>query len=136
MALVDLLNPDDPMFAFQHAMSHRNYLGQMAPLTRFSSIPYWLDPIQAADKPSSNWNINHTFAHRDFITTLPAAYSPNAPQPPSSGLFIGEDLRDYNLANDEQRRWWTFANQQEHYNADAVTLPMSATRPNMTFPFW
>jgi hypothetical protein len=148
MSLVSILTMTQGLgaaetFAFEHAMAHRNYLGQMAPLTRFSVIPYLLDPM--IDNPSiaaSNWHLNHQQAHNDALTSIPSYYvNPRTgeawPEGETEvGLFIGTDLRDTDLNNEGQRKWWLFLNHQEHYVANGVTLPASIDPPPQTFPFW
>jgi hypothetical protein len=108
---------DNPLqqkaFAFDHAMRHRDVLGAMAPLDRFTLIPYFVDP--STEKPF--WLLVHGQAHIDFTGTL--------------GIPTRQPLVDTNLANDEKRSWWEFVNNQEHMLAEDATV--NAT---LTFPFW
>ena len=142
MTLVSLLTVNEghkAAFGFEHAMAHRNYLGQMAPLDRFSVIPYLLDPMQDLSIPGSSWHLDHQQAHNDALVSIPSYYQgPDgaAPTTVQTGLFIGQNLRDYNLDNLDQLRWWTFTNHVEHYIANGVTLPASQDPPPQTFPFW
>lgn len=71
-----LLNPDDEIFDFVHAMTHRQYFAVMKPLYGFSALPYNLDPAIDTDSPGSWWNQNHQQAHDDFNRSLPG-YSSN-----------------------------------------------------------
>ena len=130
-----LAMPDDPVglatFAFEHAMSHRTYLGAMAPLTRFSVLPYFIHPMQ--NDPS--WRLDHQQAQNDFTSTMPTWGNP-PPVPPAPGTLsvavpLAHNLLDLpNLDDPGQRSWWTFVNHQEHYIA-------SANLPGLlTYPFW
>lgn len=133
MAVVSLLQigttpTQKATFAFEHAMAHRNYLGIMAPLTRFSVIPYLLDPM-ASINPAGAWHQSHQQAHDDALTTVPTAWGAK-----TVGLFVGRNLRDTDLRNREQKTWWTFQNHMEHYIANGTTLPVTGTR--WRWPFW
>lgn len=66
-----LLNHDDPVFEFHHAMTHRQYFAVMRPLSQFSAVPYLLDPEFNTGNPAENWNMNHQQAHSDFNGALP-----------------------------------------------------------------
>ena len=72
MPLAVLLNPDDPIYGFEHMMRHREYFAVMKPLHGFSVLPYLLDPATGTDQPAQKWNLNHQQAHNDFNVTLPA----------------------------------------------------------------
>jgi hypothetical protein len=117
-------------FAFEHAMSHRIYLGAMWPLTRFSILPYFIDPQQ--NNPA--YRLDHQYAQNDFTTTMPTwGASPPGPIPPAPGTLsvavpLGQDLLDQHFDDPGQRVWWTFANHQEHYVASA-NLPALLTLP-------
>jgi hypothetical protein len=128
---MELLNADDPMFAFHHAMSHRGALGVMAPLTRWSAVPYLLDPIQNSDVPASMWHTDHQQAHDDAQRALPDYYGATS----HGNLAVAGILADYNLSKPDQLRWWTWKNQIDHYIAASTILPPSTT-PKWTFPFW
>ena len=71
MPLSTLLNPDDPVFGFEHMMRHRNYFAVMHPLHDFSVLPYLLDPV-SDQNPARSWPLNHQQAHNDYNTALPA----------------------------------------------------------------
>ena len=86
------------MFGFEHAMAHRELLGAMAPLDRFSVIPYFVHPQTL---PSGGWRMDHQQAHNAMAAT---------PSP-----LLEQILRDSNLFNPEQRKWWEFMNHHEHY---------------------
>lgn len=109
-------------FAFEHAMAHRTFLGAIAPLHRFSVIPYFIDP-QQNDVPK--WKLNHQQAHLDAMPNLPDYW-----QAETFGLLFMHNLLDYDLDDPEQRAWWTFANNQEHYAA------MHSLPSELVFPFW
>ena len=109
-------------FQFDHAMSHRTIWGHMAPLTGYSALPYFLDPLNNIPP----WHREHQQAHDDFLSALPAAYgweifAMQAPQP---------NLIDTNLDKPEQRTWWLFVNHQAHYVAETT---LSGTS---TYQFW
>jgi hypothetical protein len=67
-----LLNHDDPIFAFEHMMQHRQYFAVMRPLDGFTILPYLLDPTHNPDHPAWNWNQKHQQAHDDFNATIPS----------------------------------------------------------------
>ena len=119
-------------FAFEHMMAHRNYWAVMAPLDRFSVIPYILDPLQDVNQPAHRWHLNHQRAHNDALDAVPQAYGATA-----VGLNIGQILVDSNLDDQEQLSWWLFQNHMEHYIANGTFLPgPTATSPPWTYPFW
>lgn len=74
MALATLLNPDDPLYAFEHMMQHREYFAVMSKLNNFNLLPYLLDPITDIDQPYWPWNQRHQQAHDDFNIDLPSTY--------------------------------------------------------------
>ena len=123
-------------FAFEHANAHRTLLGGMAPLDRFSALPYFTDQAN----PRGIWSLNHQQAHQDALTSLPTwpwtfwgvgGNPPVEPVPTPTGLSFGANLRDTNLTiNPDAVPWWTFVNHQEHYLMQQV-LPQY-----LTFPFW
>jgi hypothetical protein len=134
-------------FTFEHANAHRNLLGAMSPLTRFSVLPYLLEPMTG----SSAWRLNHQTAHNDALTTLPtfpwsfwieASYTPPpgeevpapgyAPDVLPLGVGFNQNLIDIDMQNPnvENMQWWLFANHNEHLLAQAV-LP-----EYLIFPFW
>ena len=88
-----LLNPDDPWFPHVHAMSHRDYLGVMSPLTRFSAIPYFIEPF-TAKRGSDNWHFNHQTAHDDADNAIPSTY-----MGPPAVVGFSPNMKDANLAN-------------------------------------
>lgn len=109
-------------FQFDHAMSHRNILGAMAPLYHWSAVPYWVDP-QLTIGP---WYRDHQQAHNDFVGELPPAFGW------TTFGFIGthQNLIDTKISNPDQRSFWLFANHIEHFIGENV-LPWE-----LTFPFW
>lgn len=134
MSRVVLLNSNDPWFAFDHAMTHRNGLGVMSPLDRFSAIPYFVDPMQNIGTPASMWHLDHQAAHNDALANLPTQFGAS-----TIGLRIGGILRDYNLDNPDQRKWWEFANHQEHFvggNTISPNIQFPPPAPQWTYPFW
>ena len=122
-----LLNPADPNFNFEQMMSHRRYFAAMAPLTRFSALPYLLDPSYDTDIRASMWHLDHQKAHRDFATTLPSNYNAD-----TIGISTAQPIADYDLSRPEGLSWWTFAQFREHYLADGAILPQTTG----TFPAW
>jgi hypothetical protein len=131
MAQSTLLNSSDPWFAFEHSMAHRAALGIMAPLDRFSAIPYFVEPDLGDNQPASMWNLDHQQAHNDALQNLPSAYGATA-----IGLAIGQNLVDSNLDDPEQRTWFTFQNFMEHYVGANTILPAPGPETEWTFPFW
>jgi hypothetical protein len=136
MSLASLLNPDEPAFAWEHQMAHRTNLGVMSPLTRFSVIPYWLDPLANTEQPASAWHLDHQQAHNDSALHLPSAYLGTA-----VGIELHANLVDYDLSNPEQRQWWAFQNQLEHFVGNNAILPQPQIPPPppapiFRFPFW
>lgn len=129
MSTAVLINSADPIFTFEHMMSHRRYFALMAPLIRFSGLPYLLDPAYNTAIPASDWHLNHQKAHSDFATTLPSSYNAT---PTEIGIPTNQPLMDVNLDNPEQLTWWTFTNRMEHYLADSATQPTLSG----TYPFW
>ena len=144
MPLAILLNFDDPIYAFEHQMAHRQYLAIMAPLSRFSALPYFIEPWPFPLPPlptfADAWNLDHQQAHNDFLANLPAFWASSTigiPRP------LNQNLIDSNLNDEANRTWWTFANHQEHYTSDNAILPLPtavtpppAWYPGVTFPFW
>jgi hypothetical protein len=134
MAAPSLLDMRDSGFAFEHVMAHRLYLGVMSPLTRFSVIPYFIDPM-TAKRPADGWHLNHQQAHNDALNNLPAQYLGDI------AAGVGSDLADTNLDNPASRSWWTFFNRIEHYVGSNTILPQPVTpppppSPTFTYPFW
>jgi hypothetical protein len=151
MPLAILLNPDDPLFEFEHMMQHREYFAVMDPLPRFSALPYQLaSPRLDVGRPAGDWNLRHQRAHNDFNRTLPSNYldgytlstvtpiPPPTPPPPPFDQATATDagqfgvLPEHNLLegtgpNSEDRSWWTFVNHQEHYEANNAILPLPTT---------
>ena len=134
MSRAVLLNSNDPWFAFDHAMAHRNGLGIMSPLDRFSAIPYFVDPMVGVAEPASIWHLRHQQAHNDALANLPTEFGAS-----TVGLFIGQNLRDYNLDDARLRTWWTFENHMEHYvggNTISPNVYIPPPAPQWTYPFW
>ena len=116
-------------------MAHRNGLGIMSPLDRFSIVPYLLDPMDPENPLSGDsWMLDHQQAHNDAMANLPTEFGAS-----TIGLHIGGILRDYNLDNPEQRTWWTFQNHMEHYvggNSISPNVPFPPPAPQWMYPFW
>ena len=159
MARATLLNVFDPWFGFEHAMAHRNALAVIGfqpaggtvtnpiparpPLSKFSAIPYFIDPMQNTGRRAGKWHLNHQQAHDDAFRNLPSQYY-FAPPPPGTlgsvtfGLRIGGNLVDTSFADDRQLKWWEFQNHIEHYVGSTVIAPAPAPKPapQSIFPFW
>jgi hypothetical protein len=75
MPLAVLLNPDDPVYGFEHAMQTRQYFAVMERLFNFSILPYLLDPSTDTAAPARPWNLRHQQSHTDFNTDLPSNYA-------------------------------------------------------------
>jgi hypothetical protein len=130
-----MLNSNDPWFAFDHAMGHRNALGVMSPLNRFAIIPYFIEPMQSdIGTPGSSWHLDHQTAHDDALEHLPSYFGAA-----TVGLHIGGILRDTDLDDPRQRTWWTFQNHMEHYVGGNTITPNVAfppPAPQWVYPFW
>lgn len=146
MSQATLINSNDPMFAFEHVMQHRQYFSFMPDLSHFTSLPYLLDPPHRQDIPAGPWNQKHQQAHDDFNASLPPFYAYNpadAPNPPFR-IMQTNILVEGNKSNRENWTWWTFINHQEHYIANNAILPVPSQAPMppwapmrpSTFPFW
>ena len=73
-------------FSFDHAMEHRKLMSVMGPLTQWSTMPYFIDPMKYDGRPSTMWHMLHEQAHTDFTSYLPA-YA-NVP-PPAGVALVG-----------------------------------------------
>jgi hypothetical protein len=113
-----LLNKSDPLFAFEHMMQHREMMAVMAPLDRFSRLPYLLDPAYQIDVRAGPWNLDHQQAHNDFLSVVPQGAQ-------------SRTVADANLKNTESAIWWTFENHQQHLIANEAISQLSRT-----FPAW
>lgn len=142
MSLATLLTvPGDSLgeqetWSFEHAVAHRNLLGDMASatygLTRFSVLPYLLDPHYPL---AGGWLLNHGQAHADFQAVLPGLFRlrPHPiPVPTAAVATLNPTVNyiDSNLSNPEQANWWVSTNHWDHLTAQGV---LSATQ---IFPFW
>lgn len=152
MPLAILLNPDDPLYDFEHAMQHREYFAVMKALHRFSKLPYLLDPAVGAELAAGPWQLDHQQAHNDFNRDLPSNYNngyyltevtpvppPTPPPPPYTqataldagtfGIPQAQILIEGSAQGPENRSWWTFVNHEEHFLANAAILPLPTTAP-------
>ena len=128
MALVSLLRmgqspAERAAFSFEHAMAHRTLFGAMSPLTRFSVLPYQLDPQQT----NGLFRLYHQQAHWDMMANLPS-YPPVTTETGALALASDQILQPQ-FAPDE---WWTFANHIEHMDAMSTYPEADA----LVFPFW
>lgn len=133
-----LLNRDDPTFDFHHAMSHRTFYAIMAPLPRFSAMPYFIEPVPSSgQRPATNWPLSHQRAHDDFANSVPPFY---AARRVGFGIPANQNLVD--TTSPENRSWWTFTNFQEHFMAELSSQPLPTAAPpqnwfgGATYPFW
>lgn len=99
MPLAVLLNPDDPLFAFEHDQQTRALVAATGLLTSFV-----LDPTYDTNQPATKWHQDHQASHSTLLPLL--------------GIPPNEILIDSDLANTSDRTWWTFANHQEHFYAN------------------
>jgi hypothetical protein len=128
----------DDTFAFEHNQGHRQLWGSMAPLTRFSVLPYTLYP---GETNQGGWHLDHEQAHRDAQNSLPGTFGgvgfldlilgllppefifpeiPTAQQGTISQLSPGFNIQDYDLSVRNQREWWTFQNHYWHLDAQSI----------------
>jgi hypothetical protein len=124
MSIGTLLNvPQHPagknVFAFEHAMAHREVMAVMGPLTQWSVVPYFIDPFQFDAQPGTNWHLNHQRSHDDFVAGLPPDFLAENP-----GMTTNQPVLDNYLPQQDNRSWWTFINHQEHYTANQTVLPL------------
>jgi hypothetical protein len=75
MPLAVLLNPDDPIYAFEHMMQHREYFAVLRPLAGLSKLPYLLLPVVGGEIAAGPWQLDHQRAHDDFNHDLPSNYN-------------------------------------------------------------
>jgi hypothetical protein len=147
MTAVTLLNPDDPMFGFVHAMEHRTPMAIMPTLSHYSVMPYFLDPIRHRNVPAGPWHLNHQRSHDDFNSILPSYYNYN----PTNDINIPFRIMQTHLLvegdgrSGEDRTWWTFVNHQEHHILNDAILPIPsgelsdpdwASLRHIQYPFW
>jgi hypothetical protein len=116
-------------FAFSHAMSHREALGAMFPLERFSVVPYLLDPMML---DNGMWRLNHQRAQDDMISTQPTWGLFPGTMPPYPGQ-LQTAVGDSKPLIDEQLRWLVFTNWIESFVASAA---VSQVPPGNLFPAW
>lgn len=137
MPLVTLLNIDDPLFDFEHAMAHREVLAVMAPLSRYSAIPYfiepWPQPFPPFPAPGTDWRQDHQQAHNDLTVALPGFWGADNI---GFGIPQSQNLIDNDLNNPGSRPWWTFTNHMEHYVANTSIYPLPGTLPTAVAPGW
>ena len=134
MSGANLLYIGDPKtFVFEHMMAHRNYFAVMSPLTRFSVLPYLLDPMPVSVPIAGDWMLDHQQAHNDALNHVPVHFGVA-----TVGLAVGQILMDTDLNNASQRAWWTFQNHMEHYIANSTVLPHAfvPTGVEWVYPFW
>lgn len=75
MPLAVLLNPDDPLYEFEHMMQHREYFAVIKELYRLDILPYLLDPNFGEEIPVGTWQLRHQQAHDDLNRNLPSNYA-------------------------------------------------------------
>lgn len=137
MPLCSLLNTDDPIFDFEHAMAHREVLAVMAPLSNYSAIPYFIEPwplpFPPYPDPATDWRLDHQQAHNDFSSAMPGYF---LAEHVGFGIPDNQNLLENDLNNEASRTWWTFANHQEHFIASGVISPLPGTLPTGAAPGW
>lgn len=82
-------------FVFEHDQAHRRQTRKRNGVTT-----YLLDPMRNVNRPGSKWHLDHQQAHNAMAAGTPPE--------------LGQILRDSNLFNPLQRRWWEFMNHHEH----------------------
>lgn len=113
---------NNPAFSFDHYRSHVDFYGLMAPLSRFSVLPYLIDPESDISTPAGVWNLNHQQAHNDFLLTLPAYAGATTTGIPMSQVLVEPGLND-----PVQQTWWTFSNLIEHQMGSIATVGFRGT---------
>jgi hypothetical protein len=106
----------------------------MSPLSRFSVLPYQIDPFQLGGK----YLLDHQQAHWDMTQNLPS-YPPGVGTTsgpggttivPTGALALASD--PILIAPDLENKWSIFANMIAHQDAMTVyPLP-----EDLTYPFW
>ena len=130
MPLPSLLTMDDPSYFFDHQMAHRLPLGAMSPLDRFSPLPYILDPY----REGGWWRLLHSTAQDSFIEDLPSWPGSRGQEGwPNDGIGLASDqpLFAPDIFKPGHRKWFEFANFQEHRIAEA-----SISFEELVYPFW
>ena len=127
-------------WSFDHAMAHRYVMQVMGPLTQWTSMPYFIDPMNYDAQPATVWPQYHGQAHSDMNSFLPPY--PTAP-PGDVGIQTSQNLVDTPYNDPGSQSWWTFANHREHVVAtDAIqynrqgTIPWWAQPPRAVQVFW
>lgn len=138
MSTAALTNRADPIFDFHHAMSHRTLYATMFPLSQFSVMPYFIEPVPSTgQRPGTDWPLDHQQAHDDYANALPPYYSATRV---GFGIPTMQNLVD--TISPESDQWWIFTNFMEHFLAEDATqpLPTGAQTPDWflgaRYPFW
>ena len=116
-------------YSFDHAMSHRNAMEIMGPLTQWSVMPYFVDPAHYDAQRADAWNLKHQQAHNDALTYLPATAQAVDPGFPTSQILV-----DTNFEDEASRTWWTFANHYEHFAVGQALAPVNLQQTPL--PWW
>jgi hypothetical protein len=129
MSAAQLLHIGDPkVFQFDHAMSHRPWIGVWETERQgYSTIPYltgtfYKDPLH--DTP--DWRLWHQQAHWDTF------YRPSKPMGPF-GTPSGQILWMSGPSDPKQAAWWVFLNHQEHHLAEA---DLANGQYDQYYPYW
>jgi hypothetical protein len=132
-------------FVFEHAMAHKLQLGVMGNspgLVALSTLPYWIAPRPGPYGPTPPYQNDakyfqfHQQAHDDANVNMPAQLVQDATgawwEVVPIGIPYSQNLQDVDLNDESQRRWWTFANHQEHIAQSYSASPLI----QWVFPFW
>jgi hypothetical protein len=119
------------VFAFEHAMAHRNVQAVMGPLTQWTVMPYFIDPTDYQATPANKWNLNHQQAHDDFTKNLPAFSTARV-----AGIPMNQNLMDTDLQDQSRIAWWTHNNHQQHLVAANAVLPLPSWMEQAQMPWW
>lgn len=142
MPLATLMNFNDPIYDFEHAMAHRAYYAVMSPLSDYSVLPYFIEPMPRTPPPppATNWRLNHQQAHNDYRAAIPGYWGADSI---GFGIPQSQNMIDSSFTDPSDMPWWTFVNHQEHYTANDAILPLSWTDPQTwlrgtepAYPFW
>lgn len=123
------INGDGRVWTFEHAMAHRPWVGTWTLEYRgnYSAVPYLIGNHYKEPLPDTDdWRLWHQQSHWDSLNAPPSPMGPFT-APVTQVLWMSGP------SDPDQRKWWTFANFQEH------TLASQNIAQNafpLAYPFW